>query len=552
MLAPLALALAAFSVVHITDVHIDPYYVVGAPLACYCETHDACARMPASCAVNASSSDGAGPFGEPEADCATPPALWEGAMASLAAAQASSPAAFVLFTGDFGEAGLSASCGPESPAQAQITSNIGRAMQAVRAAHGVPVYGVLGNHDTAPGDVFDGSAAMAWLYSSLVSSFGEAGGFAHDAQALADLACCGWYSTLSPQPGLRVVGLNTNYWTVINPLLSNASSPASLLGAQQLEWLNSTLRAAASAGEAVFVLGHVPPTAWVAGRYDAFRAVLTAYRDTVVALFFGHDHVDEFMIVRECDLPPPRPPPPANGTVDWQVTRGIAWCSGGNWPCGDVFHAGLQDGNAWCPLLPAGTTPAEQVSLCEGVCGNATACQGFTYYPSAPPHGACCMRTNCDSKPPLNTSDAVCYEKPGPPPACAGDAPMHVLFVGPSLTEGYPPSNPALRRYEVAGRADRFAIVDLTTSFANLTAANADWALTFQPEYRMSERYGVADLGALAMQGLVERMAADGAPEWSAFYAAHTKLYVGSTPPCAAGSCQASIVAVLNGTASSP
>ena len=422
----------AFSISHITDVHIDPYYVTGAPaLGCFCETHDACPRMPASCVVaGTNESGGAGPFGEPEANCASPPALWEGAMAFLAASQAAAPASFVFFTGDFGEAGLSASCGPDSPARDQIVQNIAHAMGAVRAAQGgVPVFAVLGNHDTAPGDVFDGSEEMSWLYSSLVASFGV--DFSADAPALADLGSFGWYSTASPVPGLRIVALNTNYWTLLNPLLNNASSAASQLGSLQLQWLNETLRAAAAAGAAVYILGHVPPQAWVPGRFDAFRALLTAWRSTVIALFFGHDHVDEFTLVRECTPPPP---PPANGTIAWRVTRGIEWCSGGNWDCGNVFGVGLQGGNAWCPLLPA-LAPEAQVLACEAVCGNSTACKGFTYYPSAPPHGACCMRTNCDSKPPNASSDAVCYEKPGPPPACGGGGaaePMHTLFIAPS------------------------------------------------------------------------------------------------------------------------
>ena len=150
-----ASAAAPIQVVHISDVHIDPFYVTGAPqFGCYCETHDSCARFPESCAVTTNASLAAGPFGMPEGDCATPPALWEGAMAFLAQEHASSPASFVLFTGDFGEAGLSAACGPGESAQTQIVDNIARAMRSVRAAHGdqIPVYGVLGNvsADTVP------------------------------------------------------------------------------------------------------------------------------------------------------------------------------------------------------------------------------------------------------------------------------------------------------------------------------------------------------------------------------------------------------------------
>ena len=77
-----ASAAPAFTVAHITDVHIDPFYVTGAVAGagCYCETHDTCARMPASCVHTSDPALAAGPFGMPEDDCATPPALWEAAM----------------------------------------------------------------------------------------------------------------------------------------------------------------------------------------------------------------------------------------------------------------------------------------------------------------------------------------------------------------------------------------------------------------------------------------------------------------------------------------
>ena len=388
---------------------------------------------------------------------------------------------------------------------------------------------------------------MQWLYSSLVSSFGA--DFAGDASAIADLGAYGWYSTPSPQAGLRIVGLNTNYWTALNPLVFNTSSPAALLGDRQLQWLNATLANASAAGEKVYIIAHIPPESWMPGRYDQFRLILTPFRSTVVAEFFGHDHLDEFMLVRECNEPPP-PSPAPNGTIEWIETKDISWCSGGNWACGDVFGQGLQDGDAWCPLLPAGSASA-QVEACESVCGNSTLCRGFTYYPASAPNGACCMRTNTDSKPPDANSSAVCYEKPAPPTACGPEedaTPMHVLFVAPSLTEGYPPSNPALRRYEVADASGGFAVLDSVTSFANITKANEDWSLLFEPEYRATKQYGLADMSAASFAGLVARMAVDGSDEWRQYYASQTKLYTGSTPACVAGRCKDNVLALCNGT----
>ena len=271
---PAALA-AVVAIPHVTDVHIDPFYVRNAIAdGCYCETHASCARMPASCVVTNDPGKAAGAFGMSEADCATPPALWDSALGFLEGLNSAAP--FTVFTGDFGEAGLSAACSPSGPtARENIVANIAKAMDGVRSAFaGVPVYGVLGNHDTAPGDVFDGTAEMAWLYSSLLDSFGSS--FAGDSPALASLLKGGWYSTLSPVAGLRIVALNTNYFTVLNPLLSNRTSAASLLGESQFAFLNASLAAAAARGERVLLLGHIPPSSgW---RASTTASVLSSLR----------------------------------------------------------------------------------------------------------------------------------------------------------------------------------------------------------------------------------------------------------------------------------
>ena len=159
------------------------------------------------------------------------------------------------------------------------------------------------------------------------------------------------------------------------------------------------------------------------------------------------------------------------------------------------------------------------------------------------------MRSNTDSKPLNASSPAVCYEKPAAPGACGPDAaarPLHMLFGGPSLTEGYPPSNPALRRYEADAS---FRVVDYTTASGNITLANERWAFLFEEEFRFTTAFGAADASAASFEQLVARMAADGAPEWDAFYRLRYKGYVGgSTPACAGGDCKAFILAQTNGT----
>jgi len=134
------------TILHITDVHIDPYYTIGtlAGSGCYCTSHDACPRFPTSCAHTDNASLAAPPFGSPEDSCATPIGLWEAAMSFVP----SLAPAMVFYTGDFNQAGLAVACSASSSAQEQQLSNTNNAFAALRAVlPGVPIYAVYGNHD---------------------------------------------------------------------------------------------------------------------------------------------------------------------------------------------------------------------------------------------------------------------------------------------------------------------------------------------------------------------------------------------------------------------
>jgi hypothetical protein len=158
-------------IVHITDVHIDPHYSQGSIAnGCYCESYANCplARSP-SCVHTDDPSLAALMFGMPEDECATPPALWSSAMEYLSLANDANPAAFVVFTGDFGEAGLSYPCNTGQTAQEAIVENINNAMTAVRSAHpGLKVYGAFGNH-VSPCIMFTLSVSLLSIHAHVLT-----------------------------------------------------------------------------------------------------------------------------------------------------------------------------------------------------------------------------------------------------------------------------------------------------------------------------------------------------------------------------------------------
>ena len=393
---------------HVTDIHLDPTYVVGsdADHSCYCTTHDKSPHMMAkTCGMNGT----ALPWGTPEGNCATPMSLFNAAMAKMAEEDVS----MVLSTGDFGNAGLSTPMMIEDARQ-QITDVIHQAWRGLKAS--IPkarVFGVLGNHDSAPGDLFDGPEKMGWLYKNLTALWGEDLG--HDPAALETLGRGGYYS-VSAAPGLRVMGMNVNYWVNQNPALADRNGTAYEEGQRQLAWLGDELAAAQQRGESVWLLGHQPPEPgfWLEGVYAKFLRVTTPHMrsGTIKAHFFGHVHTDDFVITRACEAPPP-PKPGPKPPQQWRKTTGIKWCSGGgDFASGDAFGAGV---DGLCPLLPEALGRDAKVDLCKKVCAapNASSCVGFTWYPDKNGgQGECCFRTiSTASKPADPTSDAECYEK---------------------------------------------------------------------------------------------------------------------------------------------
>jgi len=503
-------------------------------------------------------------------------------------------------TGDFGSAGLSAACGPPplATAQQQILEAVGGGLAAARAAMpGARVFGCFGNHDTAPGDVFSSSAEMQWLYAPLAE--GALGAdLAGDAAALATLKASGWYTT-ALTPSTSLIALNTNYWGSFNPAMTTNASAAYQLGLAQFEWLEGTLTSLAARNASALVIGHIPPGSgtWLPGHFSRYRTLLTRHHPVVLAQFFGHDHRDQFTLVRSCTAPAGEPSPPLRApralpqlhhparlhheasarsplalqldaaaaaeaaeaaeragapyTGPWVKTCGISWCSGGNLDVGDVWGQGTEKGAPHCPLLPAANGTEEgRVGLCEGVCGAAGACAGFTRYPQdGSPFGACCFRTDTHSKPVDPASSACCYEKVPPPGPCSGapQRPLHVLFSSPSVVESYPPSNPGLRYYTLAEGS--LAPLEVVTLWLNLSAANGAGGAAspaWQEEYAATVAYGMQGVGAGEWEGALTEWAGEGAEGWAAFVKFSQKQYSG-TPACEGG-CKASWIGWMNGS----
>eukprot|EP00937_MAST-01D_sp_MAST-1D-sp2_P004275 g4275.t1 len=514
---------------HLTDVHVDPYYVENADArACYCETYASCPRMGAQCASGAAAnkSTPARPWGNSEGNCATPPQLYESAVQFMAQTR---PTPFVYFTGDFAEAGASYDCSPTSPARRQVLDIMHYDWRTLKASMppATRVFGSLGNHDSAPGDVFygmndGGKGQQSWQLENLTALWSGDLGLGADPAARDTLRRGGYYAVRAAA-GLVVLSLNVNYWVSQNPQAVLQNSTAAQEGTRMLAWFGRQLAAAEARGDAVHVLGHQPPTddngaaIWLPGRWASYTALCSRYARTLRGQFFGHIHVDQWTLTRTCRSNGSRGDP-------WRETRGIKWCSGGgDFATGDAFGAGV---DGLCPRVPAGWSATRAVAACTALCNatNASACVGYTMYfegasagaPNASVPRECCFRTGSTaSKPTAPTSTARCYEKPGLPGAGVCDGPAATaLLPGPALTQGYPATNPSVRLLEFDPHT--YELLDAHTYTADLHAANAGagagagalkGGLKWVLEYSFRDAFGVGDLSAASLERLNARLA---------------------------------------------
>ena len=165
------------------------------------------------------------------------------------------------------------------------------------------VYGALGNHDLSPSNNWPTDPTESkWLYDTLKSIWSPW----LPPSALKTLGETGWYSAdVEGIPGLRIITINTNYWAFYNTYLIFDSSVADA----QWKWLESELIKARNDGVKVYINGHHPPVGQFEGHsVDDFWPIYTqryvqlmeSFEDIVVTGFFGHEHVDEFRLLRKC------------------------------------------------------------------------------------------------------------------------------------------------------------------------------------------------------------------------------------------------------------
>ncbi|KAH7364647.1 Metallo-dependent phosphatase-like protein [Rhexocercosporidium sp. MPI-PUGE-AT-0058] len=279
---PLPSGRKPLQVVHISDIHVDLSYKKGSSYNC---TKNICCRPYAAADQPGVTKYPAGEYGNPA--CDSPVTLEESLYSAIENLVPNR--AFTIFTGDVVEGAVWL---------VNDTEVINDLQDAYSRMKGLgQAYGVVGNHDAAPVNSFppasvDTTIGTQWAYDVLSSEWTSVIGSAAAAEVKSNF---GSYSVLT-SGGLRLISVNTNFWYKQNFWLYEATMERDPSG--QLAWLVTELEAAETAGERVWLMGHMPMGSSGAfhDQSQYFDQIIQRFDATIAALFFGHTHQDEFEV----------------------------------------------------------------------------------------------------------------------------------------------------------------------------------------------------------------------------------------------------------------
>lgn len=279
-----------FNVLHVSDVHLSANYTEYSPANCLsamcCDSF--AIQNPLESRIPAPK------FGHWRCDC--PQALLDSAVAD-SATRVNQAFKFALFTGDMVDHN------PVFISREETYIEEERTMRSLKSYLGnLPVYPVLGNHDSypysqeAPKDskYADRSSYNIDLMQHMWLDFGWI-----DGKASAQVKQTHGAYAIEPMKGLKVITLNSNYWyrwNFYNYVGMEDPDPSGII-----QFLISELTDCEERGLKAWVQAHVPPGGLMDEALPPVASFLTAtldrFSDVITGLFFGHTHLDEFSVL---------------------------------------------------------------------------------------------------------------------------------------------------------------------------------------------------------------------------------------------------------------
>ncbi|GKZ52850.1 hypothetical protein AnigIFM49718_003502 [Aspergillus niger] len=270
-------------IAHITDTHVDLAYTPGTsthcrkPICCrQYHAYDAPGRSKTPCST----------WGSPHCD---PPLRLLHSM--LSALQSQQQPHLTLFTGDIVAHDI------WNTSQQSVLACFNATYSALLQTLNNPVYAAIGNHDTHPVNIFPGvdtpeELDVEWAYNALTTHWKSL----QNNTALNVRS--GAYATTYTHPPtdnqIKIISYNSNLYYRLNLLLYTTPMPGDPMS--QFTWLITELHAAEQESLKVLLITHIPISSkeTLPAYADSLRRILYRYKNTIMAVFCGHGHVDTF------------------------------------------------------------------------------------------------------------------------------------------------------------------------------------------------------------------------------------------------------------------
>lgn len=296
-----------FRVLHLSDIHFQRGYTEGAEAEC---GNAMCCRKGTFPQLTRSSrpSMPAPPMGHYH--CDTPEKLMHSSLNHITATGAditdNGSFKFAIFTGDIVDHDPLFVSYEES-----VQEEVETMMFLKRHLGDIPVYSVLGNHDTYPfAQIAQKTSGFSNLFewnAKLMAEMWEEYDWLDAAAAQQVREHYGGFATTTSQ-GLRIISLNSNFWYIYNmynywdvastDVQTGSLRPEDTSGV--LRFLVDELLACEKRGQRAWIIAHVPPNG--ADTLSIPTVMLTQIVERfsphiIAGLFFGHTHQDQFQLL---------------------------------------------------------------------------------------------------------------------------------------------------------------------------------------------------------------------------------------------------------------
>ncbi|KAI9244703.1 Metallo-dependent phosphatase-like protein [Phascolomyces articulosus] len=274
---------------HITDIHIDPYYQDEATIKSGChfqaKKHHKKKKRKGKLA---------GYWGSPTKGCDAPPRLAEHAIDWIGE-RWKEEIDFIVWTGDNARHDLDSKNLPRTKKEI-LALNQAITYRIQEAFHRkdnttIPIIPCIGNNDVHPHNRLQ-VTSMIETYSEMWRDFIPPDQLPVFRQ--------GGYYAIDIAPGLRVLVLNTLYFFNSNDLVNGCQDRDGPEHAH-FEWIIDQLAMARRDRARVYITGHVPPTdrTFYPACLDRYIDISLEYQDVITGHFYGHVNRDHFNVLQK-------------------------------------------------------------------------------------------------------------------------------------------------------------------------------------------------------------------------------------------------------------